>query len=96
LTETATINPARGVTAEPEERIKTMTLSYKVQAAMKKHLNKLGIDDANTELIEREMIKVSIMERKELIKLIEVKQAAIRILRIQQSACLTALERINK
>ena len=58
---------------------------------VKAHLEALGVGDAGQDLVEREMARALLMSRDELKKAIEIKNDAIRILRVQQAVLLTVL-----
>lgn len=56
------------------------------------HLEKLGLDRLHLARAEEEMRKSQHKTRAELIQAIDLKNDAIRILRVQQAALLTLLE----
>lgn len=62
---------------------------------VRRHLNALGVGDAGIDSIIREMNKAQLMSREELAKAIEVKNDAIRLLRVQQAVFLSLLERTH-
>lgn len=59
---------------------------------VKQHLEALGVGEAGIESVEREMAKALVMTRAELKQAIEVKNDAIKYLRVQQAVYLSALE----
>lgn len=70
-----------------------MTTRQDLPLDVKRHLEALGVYGAGQDLIAREMDKAFAMSRDQLKNAIELKNAAIRYLRVQQAVYLTALER---